>query len=269
MYQQFPKGGVEYYLPILNGYLDWLLDLLAERGFQATFLTLGVMARQYPEVIHRIASRGHEIGCHSDKHHLISSLDRKAFAKDTEQALSDLEACCGKKVKYYRAPAFSIGRESLFALEVLQEQGIEVDSSIFPARRRRGGFAGFKIGMPCWIKLPNGQRIKELPINYVNFMFGRIMYSGGGYFRLLPLPLLKFLFSRSSYNMGYFHLRDFDAKQKKVISMRYLISYFGIQGAQSKFERMLESFDFMSIGQAVGKIEWEYAPSVAFGKTNA
>lgn len=262
MYQLFPKGGKSYYLPVLQEYLDRLLVVLREEKTTATFLTLGIMAREYPQVIRQIAAAGHEIGCHSDRHQLIHRMNRSEFLEDTRRAVGSLEDCIGKRVRQYRAPAFSISRSTIWALDVLAECGIEVDSSIFPARRRRGGFPGFQAHGPCWVQLPNGRRIKEMPINFWPSPLGHVMFSGGGYFRFFPYGVTRRLFERSSYAIAYFHLRDFDAKQKRVISPRYPISYFGIRSAFGKFERLMRDFAFLSMGVAENEIDWSKVPVV-------
>src|SRR6187455_850124 len=90
-YELYPKGGKDYYLPIINQYLDDVLDLLDEIDTSATFFCLGVIARNYPEIIKKIDSRGHEIGCHSDKHILVTKMTAAEFKADTHAAVQDIE----------------------------------------------------------------------------------------------------------------------------------------------------------------------------------
>ena len=144
-------------------YLNQILDKLEREQKKATFFCLGGMAREFPEVVRRIADKGHEIGCHSDQHVWITKLTEEEFRTDTISAIDALEQCIGEKVLSYRAPAFSIGNSNKWAFEILAECGIERDASIFPATRDFGGFANFGQKAPSIVKC-GGVKIKEFPI---------------------------------------------------------------------------------------------------------
>lgn len=260
-YQLYPKGGPVYYLPILQKYLDRILDGMDAQQLTGTFFCLGVIAREFPTVIKQIADRGHEIACHSDKHHWITKMTRDSFSQDTRIAIDSLEQVCGKKVLSYRAPAFSITPKNTWAFEVLHECGIEFDSSVFPASRSFGGFPLQNAHAPMIIE-HNGIRLKELPIPLCTVAGKQIAYSGGGYFRLLPYSFIQKQMQASNYNMTYFHLRDFDSEQKQVISLRYFQSYFGVKWALPKFERMMKEFKFISVENAAAQINWNQVKTV-------
>ncbi|MDY0281821.1 MAG: DUF3473 domain-containing protein, partial [Salinivirgaceae bacterium] len=198
---------------------------------------------------------GHDIGCHSDVHTNLSNQDLHTFKAETKMAINSIEQLIGQKVKMYRAPAFSLTKQTRWALDVLIELGIEIDSSIFPASRSFGGFPQFSESKPLILTTEFGS-IKEFPVSYSTIANKRFMFAGGGYFRIFPYNIIKSLLSKSDYNMAYFHLRDFDSKQKQVYSLRYLQSYYGIGKAWSKFERLINDFDFISISEAVNKIDW-------------
>lgn len=255
-YELFKKGPRSYYEPHLNYYLDLVLDRFEQNNIKATFYCLGIIARSHPEIINKIVSKGHEIGCHSDVHSFIGRMSPLEFENDTKKAIGSLEDVVGEKIVHYRAPAFSISEKTSWALEILINQGIQYDSSIFPSNRSFGGFPSFSESKPTIIETKSGS-IKELPMNYANFAGNRIMFTGGGYFRLLPYPLIKKMMNESDYNMSYFHLRDFDEHQKKVYNLRYLKSYYGIKGAFAKFEKYTQDFKFISVGDAVEQIDWE------------
>lgn len=255
-YELYPKGGKNYYLPIINGYLDRILDLLDTIDTKATFFCLGMIARTYPEVIRKIHQRGHEIGCHSDKHQLVTAMTPASFKADTHAAVQDLQQLVGEKVQYYRAPAFSITEKNKWAFDVLIEEGITTDCSIFPSTRSFGGFPSFENGKPAIVTI-NGQSIREFPISYVTKLGKRWMFSGGGYFRFFPYALTAKMMQESDYNMAYFHIRDIDSEQKHVYSLRYFQSYYGIQGAYAKLEKYLRSFPFISLGEAIAQTDWK------------
>lgn len=255
VYEQYPKGGRSYYKPIIDYYLNCILDLLDKHNTRATFFCLGVIARNDKDVIKLIHNRGHHIGSHSDQHRLITRLTPDDFRKDCRISKQSLENLIGEEVDSYRAPAFTITPNTSWALEILAEEGFKYDSSIFPARR---SFGGFKLDIVDPVELVNDNySIKEFPINFKNVHGKRLMYSGGGYFRLVPLYLINRWMRAADYNMAYFHIRDFDAEQKVVISSRYIKSYYGVKNAFNKFERFLENHKFMSLNEAVQYVDWE------------
>lgn len=235
-----------------------ILDLLDEVDLKATFFCLGWISKKHPDVIKEIQKRGHEIGCHSDDHQLVYEQEPATFKKDLTDSLSRIEDIIGSKVRLYRAPGFSITMNSLWAYEILAECGIEVDCSIFPAKRGHGGIADFKHQEPHLIRV-NGNSIKEFPINIMSIIGKNLIFSGGGYFRLLPYWIIKQLMENSTYVMTYFHPRDFDPEQPIISGLnlvRRFKCYYGLSSAYSKFERLLSDFEFVDLSTAEGMINW-------------
>ena len=261
VYTLYDKGPKEYYLPIINRYLDELLEILKAKNLQATFFCLGMVAKTNPEIIKRIAKDGHEIGCHSHVHQFITKFDKSSFRQDTITAIKTLEDVIGHDIRSYRAPAFTITEKNKWALEVLAECGITRDCSIFPTTRSFGGFPSFGSEQPSVIKI-GGFSLKEFPINTGKIFGKKIAYSGGGYFRLVPYKKIKRLVNESDYVMSYFHIRDFDAYQKKVISLRYFQSYYGIEHAFEKLKQFISDFRFVNVKQADELIDWNKAPVI-------
>lgn len=261
LYRVKECGKEEIYLPNLNRYLGMLLDLLDTRGLRATFFCLGEIARKNPEIIRQISNRGHEIGCHSDKHRWLTELSYKELQQDTREAVDSLENVTGTKVKSYRAPAFSFTESNIWILEILLENGIERDSSVFPTTRDFGGFPTFTENKPVFLTY-NNAKIKEFPITTTKIYGKRVAYSGGGYFRLLPYELIKKAFSVSEYNIAYLHVRDFDKEQKRLLSKRFFKDYYGIAHSYDKFCLLINDFKFINIEEADQNIPWEYQPVV-------
>ncbi len=261
LYQKFSKGGKQYFLPIIDGYLNQLLDLLDLNNQRATFFCLGKVAKEYPKVIEKIAENGHEIGCHSYEHKFVTEMNVKDFYFDTKMALKEIEAITGKKVKGYRAPAFSISEKNKWAFKVLMDIGIEYDCSVFPATRAFGGFPSFSNNTPSLIDI-DGVLLKEFPINTAKIFGKTLAFSGGGYFRLIPYNRIQKLTKNADYIMSYFHIRDFDAKQKRVKSLRYFQSYYGINNAFLKLNKYINENTFLTVEQANNNIDWEKAPIV-------
>ncbi len=243
--------------------VDRLLDILDRTDTRATFFILGWVAQKYPEVVRKIA-RKYEIGSHTMHHGLVWQHDRRSFRKDLADSVHLLEDISGRPVKYFRAPGFSIRRSEPWAFEVLHECGIEVDSSVFMARHAHGGMPSFGEPVPSIVE-SNGCRIKELPI-VPHVVAGRgVIFSGGGYFRLLPYPLIRRWTRTSDYLMSYIHPRDLDPGQpvlEGLSAVRRFKSYVGLNGAAAKLERWLTDFRFTDIAEAAGQIDWNNAPVV-------
>lgn len=253
----------KYEVRIHDG-VDRILDSLQQQGTKATFFCLGWIAREYPEVIRKIHSMGHEIGSHSDVHELATRFDRNTFAEDTRRSVCSIEDVLGEKVRIYRAPAFSITENNLWAFDILAENGIEYDCTVFPAAHDYGGFPSFGSGNVSIIRSEN-HSIREFPISPANVMGRNLVYSGGGFFRLLPYWFIRKQFQKADYVMTYFHPRDFDTRQpmlEHLPKMRKFKSYYGLDSAFSKFESLMNEFTFDTVLSAAQKIDWNNVPVV-------
>lgn len=246
----------------IHGNMDKIHGMLGNQ--KATFFCLGWVARKFPEVLKEIDRQGHEIATHSDLHQLAYEQNRQTFEQDLERSIKSIEDIIGKKVRVYRAPGFSLMEENKWVFEVLMKNGIEIDASIFPAERSHGGFAQFGHAEPCWIDI-DGMRMKEFPINLSSFAGKNLIFSGGGYFRLFPYPLLDLMTKNSDYVMTYFHPRDFDAEQPMVPGLNFIRkfkSYYGLKGCLSKLDKLIKKHEFVDIRTAEASIDWEKAKVV-------
>ena len=161
-----------------------VLSLLDDYSVRATFFILGWVAERHPEVARAIAAAGHQIGCHSYAHRLVSTLTPAEFREDTRRAVAAIEDACGVTPRLYRAPSYSITAESLWALEVLVECGFTHDSSIYPIRHDRYGIPDFG-RQPRTVATPAGS-IVEIPVATAVALGRNVPVGGGGYLRLLP-----------------------------------------------------------------------------------
>lgn len=266
-------GGREFRYQQFDDYLAQVLDLLDEVGTKATFFCLGKVASGFPTVVRKIAERGHEIGCHSDEHLWLNTLTPDQLRKDTHDAISSLEDIIGKNVLSYRAPAFTIGEKNKWAIEILAENGITRDASIYPALRDFGGFSTFSAKKPAIIEY-NGIQIKEFPVSITTLLGKDITYSGGGYFRFLPYGYVKKIFNQREYSIAYFHLGDIIKNPNGMMSkdehekyykepgsmknrmVRYVKSSLGTAKAFGKMEKLIRNFDFINVEKADGLIDW-------------
>lgn len=252
--------------PRIHRNVERLLEALLRHEHRATFFCLGWMAEKYPEIIRRIDELGFEIASHSHLHQLIYQQTPQQFRDDIVRSIHTLEDITGKKVKSFRAPGFSVMRGMPWFFEILIEQGIEYDSSIFPATRGHGGFADFGTAQPAVIECASGS-LKEFPISLGSLFGKQIVFSGGGYFRLLPYRTIQRMTRDSEYLMSYFHPRDFDAGQPvlDLPLIRRFKSYVGLRGAYVKFDRWLDENEFMDMAAAALEIDWGRASVIRAG----
>lgn len=238
--------------------MDRILDMLQRNDQSATFFCLGWIARKYPEVIRQIADAGYEIATHSDLHQLAYQQSRSEFSQDLSRSILSLEDLIGKKIRAYRAPGFSLKEENKWVFEELLKNGIEIDCSIFPAKRAHGGFEKFGQQEPCWVEM-DGVRLKEFPINISAMGNFQLIFSGGGYFRLLPTWVLDQLWKDQKYVMTYFHPRDFDAAQPMIEDLSWIRkfkSYYGLSSAMTKLEFLIKKYPFVDLATAEKEIDW-------------
>ncbi len=243
----------------LQPWMDKILEELEKRQVTATFFCLGWVADHHPELIRKIHSMGHHIGCHSYQHGLLKGLSRDSFVEETKRAKHLLEDAIGVEVDAYRAPAWSVGRENVWVLEELARMGFKYDSSIFPSTHSFGGFPDFGKDEPVLCRVGD-HSIREFPVSVRSLFSKRFVFSGGGYFRFFPFPLVKRWISQKNYNLCYFHTQDFDAEQPVVRELpleRRFKTYYGISGAFAKFRRFLdECGPFVDVRTAAGRCDW-------------
>ncbi|ORJ58769.1 polysaccharide deacetylase family protein [Geothermobacter hydrogeniphilus] len=248
----------------IHGNVDRLLEIIQLHGHSATFFCLGWVAEKYPEVIRKIDASGFEIATHTHTHQLVYQQKPEQFCQDIRRSICTLEDITGKKVKSFRAPGFSIIPGMPWAFETLVELGIERDSSIFPLARGHGGFATFGSARPAIIECGGGT-LKEFPISLGRLWGKQIVFSGGGYYRLLPYRTVQKLTTKSDYLMSYFHPRDFDPEQP-VLDLplfRRFKSYVGLQRAFTKFDRWLAENEFIDMLVADEAIDWDSVPRIS------
>lgn len=246
-----------------------LLEFCDNNNILATFFILGWVAERFPDIVSEIANRGHEIACHSYGHQLVYNMTPGEFEYDLKLALDKIEAAAGARPITYRAPGFSIISKSTWAFNILHRNGIEVDCSLFPAQRAHGGIPDFPTDRPCVLETRDGSRLKIFPMSYFTLFNQKIVFSGGGYFRLLPHSFLKLAFDRSDYVMTYFHPRDFDPGQPIAPGLgrvRRFKSYVGLSSALDKLQRITDDNSFMSVNTAVQQVEWSKVQTVSLSQ---
>jgi polysaccharide deacetylase family protein (PEP-CTERM system associated) len=245
----------------LESGIDEILQLLNDSEEKATFFCLGWICKRYPSLIRRIVAEGHELGTHSHMHELVYKQSRKQFCSDLRFSIDTLQQEAGKKIYSYRAPGFSIGLESLWAVEALIENGITRDSSIYLGSNSYAGIKSFNYSRPFYINA-GGALIKEFPISTTHILFKKMCFSGGGYFRMLPYSVIDKCTRTSDYTMAYFHCRDFDKDQPILFNWnlwKMWKAYHGISDCFTKLNTYLRQNDFDNVEESDDRINWNSA----------
>jgi polysaccharide deacetylase family protein (PEP-CTERM system associated) len=241
--------------PRLRVGMDRLMALLDERGVRGTFFWVGETALVHPALVRSLADAGHEIGCHSMRHdRMVYDLGPDAFRAETQQAIDVLQDISGASVRSYRAPCFSITRRSLWALDVLAELGIDVDSSIFPVRN-------WRYGIPNWPRQPGpagrGGEIWEAPLPVRNFGSRTVPSGGGAYFRLYPYGFTAANF-RAAEREGrgcvfYVHPWELDPGHPfaRIPWKPWATHYAALGRTEPRLRRLLADFRFAPLGSLV------------------
>ncbi len=197
--------------------IDRILALMADGNVKGTFFTLGWIAERYPQMVKRIVAGGHELASHGYGHLRASDQTREEFRDDVTRSKALLEDIGGVQVLGYRAPSFSIGTANLWALDVLQEAGYRYSSSIYPIQHDHYGMPD----APRFAFYPNGpDGLLEIPITTVQVMQRKLPAGGGGYFRLLPYALSRWMMERVNQvdqqsAIFYFHPWEIDPDQPR------------------------------------------------------
>ncbi|MGA2030681.1 MAG: XrtA system polysaccharide deacetylase [Thermoguttaceae bacterium] len=226
-----------------------ILELLERHDVKGTFFVLGWVAERYPTLVREIHARGHELGSHGYWHRLIYEQSPGEFREDLRRSRNVLEDAVGAGVTAHRAASFSITARSLWALEILVEEGFRVDSSIFPIRHDRYGIADAEPRLhrvktragPLWEFPPSVARIARM----------NLPVSGGGYFRLYPLRLTSYCLRRINRArqpfIFYVHPWELDPGQPRIpvpSRLSRFRHYVGLGRNRRKLDRLLAEFRF-------------------------
>jgi polysaccharide deacetylase family protein (PEP-CTERM system associated) len=226
--------------------VDRILAMLDQHKTKATFFTLGWIAERYPELIRRIVAEGHELASHGYGHERASEQTAAAFFADINLAKLLLEDLAGQEVKGYRAPSFSIGQHNLWAFDCLERAGYRYSSSIYPIRHDHYGMPD----APRHAHAVGG--LLEVPATTLRFLNRNWPASGGGYFRLIPYGLSRWMLHRVNHvdqlaAVFYFHPWEIDADQPRIpgISAKTRFRhYVNIHRMEARLNRLLGDFQW-------------------------
>lgn len=267
--------------PFVEKDTEVLMRLLDETGARGTFLTVGWVAEKYPSLIRRLADAGHEIGCHTYYHRVVYEQSPEDFDADIAKCVKVLREVSGQAVTAFRAPGFSMKREAFaYAYPILARHGITVDVSIVPAARDHGGVEGFTRD-PFVLNIPTTSwgpqtRMQCWPVSVMDVLGRTTPFSGGGYLRLFPMPLVRAGYRQNHRagrpGMAYIHPREIDPAQPrlKLPWKKYFKYYVGIKGCEEKLRASLKSFTFTTIAEVLKSVrQWPEYEMVMRGERDA
>jgi len=232
---------------------DRLLKLLSDANGRASFFVLGWVAERYPDQVRRIAALGHEIASHGHAHQLVYEQTPAAFREDVKRAKQVLESLTGVRVAGFRAPSYSITKRSLWALDILADEGYQYDASIFPIHHDRYGIPGAP--RHPYLVQGAGRTLLEAPPSTVRV--GRVNFpvAGGGYFRLMPYAWTRWGISRLNRvekkpAIFYVHPWEIDADQPRLpVGRASAMRHYGnLRRTEAKLERLFGDFRFAPLG---------------------
>ena len=244
-----------------------ILEILDEHGVKATFFILGEVAETFPQLVRDIAARNHEVGVHGFYHHQVFKLSRDEFSREVGDTKKLLEDITGQAVEGHRAPAFSIGPDTQWALEVLAELDFRYDSSIYPISGRRYGWPGFRRDIHE-MSLPNGATIIEAPLSTVRIFGKALPACGGGYLRHFPYWYTRWAMRRIQRlrpSIVYIHPYDSDTDPPPADFQTILettagrlekVHVFALRKrhtVEHKLVRLLSEFRFAPLRDVIGQ----------------
>lgn len=249
--------------------METLFALLDELGASATMFLLGMTVERYPEVTREITERGYEIGSHGYAHGRVFTQTETEFRDDVTRSIDAIGEVTGKRPAGYRAPEFSINRDTPWAYDVLADIGFEYDSSQHENRRIPNRITPVP-GSPYRIELPSGKSLWELPTPSVR----RVPVGGGAYWRLFPAPVIVRALATMSLPILYFHPYEFDplplraelpdglgTKQRMTAVSRQMLRNPGRGLIAARLRKVARQFQLTSFEEAHDQIEREHGAS--------
>jgi polysaccharide deacetylase family protein (PEP-CTERM system associated) len=253
-----PRDQWEGFEPRVERNTRRLLDLCAEHGVKGTFFVLGWVAERYPALVCDIRDAGHELGTHGQDHRRVTHLTRPEFREDVRRSKATIEEVAGVEVIGYRAPNYSIVRETMWAMDVLLEEGFRYDSSVFPIWHDHYGIPDFP-RFPRAVRGENGSSLHEFPISTLRFGGMNLPFVGGGYLRHFPLSFIRWGMRRLNGverrpALVYIHPWELDPGQP-VQPVRWLTRvrhYRNLDRTEDRLARLFEEYSFTTCREVLG-----------------
>lgn len=235
-----------------------ILELLATKGVRATFFVLGWIAEHFPGLVREIHRGGHELATHGYSHRQLPKLGPRLFAEELRRSTLLIEDLTGDKVLGHRAASFSLTRETWWALEILQGEGLTYDSSLFPICYGARGMRELSAGP---FVVPGG--LWEFPIPSISLLKWKVPVVGGGYLRMYPYSFTRWAMRKVQAEghpaIVYVHPWEVDPGQPRLRvpnSLRFR-HYVNLERTRITLERLLEDFHFLPIREVLSVLKTE------------
>jgi len=260
--------------PALERQTGAIFDLLDELGAKATFFVLGITAERYPDLVCEIAARGHDLACHGHAHERVFRQTPAELRRDVERCAELLEGLTGKRPRGYRAPAFSINRDTPWAYDVLAELGFKYDSSQYDSPRIPRRISPVP-PTPYRLELPSGNALWEFPIAVWRLRGRPVPIGGGAYWRAFPTRVLRRALQEvahsSSYPVLYFHPYELDPRplraslprgatprQRALAAWKSVQRNPGRRRVADRIRALAQEFPLVSYEEAHGEVAERY-----------
>ena len=253
------RGTWESFPSRVEANTDRLLGLFEDAGISATFFVLGWVAERHPQIVRRIAARGHEVASHGYSHKLVYNQTPAEFRHETTLSRRILQDTSGQPVLGYRAASFSITHKSLWALDVLAEAGFDYDSSLFPVLHDRYGLPGAPRRIHR-LRTPAGHTLVEVPPSTLALGRAILPMAGGGYLRLYPLRVTRWAIERLNRREGlpavlYVHPWEVDPQQPRIRApwLSRFRHYLGLSSTTHKLRDLSRRYRFGPLRQVIAE----------------
>ena len=242
--------------------VEAILEVFSRYNKQTTFFILGEILDKYPGLVEKINEKDHEIAFHGDSHKSLHDLDKKTFIEELKKGKKSIQKVTGEPPQGFRAPVFSLTKDTSWSLTILQKQGFRYDSSIVPAWSPMYGNtkAPTRIYYPDFdnpSKESSTQRdLIEFPLAIAQILGFRIPFAGGFYQRVLGNNLFLMNIKRINKKnpaMLYFHPWELCGFQK--IAMPYHKKIFAYYRTKSlkKLEHIIKTLDITTAREILSK----------------
>ncbi len=231
---------------------EQILKILEDAGVKATFFVLGWTAEKFPDLVRCVHKEGHEVASHGYAHCPIFTQTPELFRQDLVKSKKILEEIIKEPILGYRAPTFSLTERSLWALDILIEEGFRYDSSVLPARHKDRGLPGAE-RYPH--KIGDNGLLWEIPISTVKVFNRNLSFSGGGYFRLYPYGVIRYYIRKINREnqpvVVYLHPWEIDPDQPRIKApgMSRFKHYVNLSRMETKLKKLLNDFAFGSVNE--------------------
>jgi polysaccharide deacetylase family protein (PEP-CTERM system associated) len=245
--------------PRVEANVDRILSLFDEHEVKGTFFTLGWVAERFPGMVRRIVSEGHELASHGWSHVRVTQQNPREFREDVTRTKKTLEDLSGQGILGYRAASYSVGRDNLWALDVLRETGHKYSSSIFPIKHDLYGMPE----APRFAYHPGEGGFVEFPMTTVRIAQRNFPCAGGGWFRLVPYPGMRWAMRRVNRRdkqpvIFYFHPWEIDPGQPRIAGLDAKTSfrhYLNLRRTERRLQRLLKDFRWGRMADLLSRVE--------------